>query len=109
MAPPSRKILVLGATGVIGKVLLNALLNAKNSFDRIGILTSAETLANKPELIASFKARGADILTGDLYQDEDVLEAYKGKPGTLYVLPGAWTDEGVRLRHGRLCRGAICY
>lgn len=79
MASPSRKILVLGATGVIGKVLLNALLNAKNSFDRIGILTSAETLTNKPELIESFKARGADILTGDLYKDDDVLEAYKGE------------------------------
>lgn len=86
MVPPSRKILVLGATGVIGKVLLNALLNAKNDFDRVGIFTSAETLANKSELIESFRARGADILTGDLYKDRDVLEAYKGTEKTILFI-----------------------
>lgn len=78
MAIPSRKILVLGATGVIGKVILDALLSARDSFDRIGLFTSAETIANKAELIGTFKARGAEVVIGDLYSANDILEAYKG-------------------------------
>ncbi|KAI1372066.1 isoflavone reductase family protein [Hypoxylon crocopeplum] len=78
MAPPSKKILVLGATGVIGKVLVNALLNAKENFERIGIFSSAETVANKQELIESYRRRGVDVIAGDLYSEDDVLDAYKG-------------------------------
>lgn len=78
MAPPSRKILVVGATGVIGKVLTNALINSKDSFERIGIFTSAETLANKAEEVESLRQRGVSIISGDIYNDDDVLEAYKG-------------------------------
>lgn len=74
----SRKILVLGATGVIGKVLTNALINSKDDFERIGIFTSTETVATKKELLESFTSRGVDIITGDLYNENDVLEAYKG-------------------------------
>lgn len=77
-AEPSKKILVLGATGVVGKALMNSLLNAKDNFERIGIFTSAESAASKAELLDSYKARGADILIGDLYSENDVLEAFKG-------------------------------
>lgn len=78
MATPSKKILVLGATGVVGKALTNSLLNAKGVFEKIGIFTSAESAAKKEELLDTYRTRGANILIGDLYRDEDVLEAYKG-------------------------------
>lgn len=78
MAPQSKRILVLGATGVIGEVLLNALVNAKDTFESIGIFTSATTVESKKDLVASFASRGVLVRTGDLYNDNDVLEMYKG-------------------------------
>lgn len=78
MPSPSKKILILGATGVIGKVLARALINAKDKFERIGIFTSADSVSNKKELIEYYKSCGLDIITGDLFNKEDVLEAYKG-------------------------------
>lgn len=79
MAAPSKKILVFGATGVLGKVLVNALANTKKHFERIGIFTSVETAETKKELLDSFKSRGVDMIVGDLYNDNDVLEAYTGR------------------------------
>ena len=75
----SRRILVIGATGVIGKVLLDALLNAKDEFETIGIFTSPATVESKKDLIESFQARGCVIRTGDLYNDEQVLEVFRGE------------------------------
>jgi uncharacterized protein YbjT (DUF2867 family) len=87
MASPSKKILVLGSTGVIGKVLVNALINAKGNFERIGIFTSADTARSKAALLETFKAQGVDIIIGDLYNEADVLEAYKGDvvPASSYL------------------------
>lgn len=78
MTAPSKKILLIGATGVVGKALTNSLLNAKDSFERIGIFTSPESAASKPELLDSYKTRGADVLIGDLYSENDMLEAFNG-------------------------------
>ncbi|CAK7208913.1 hypothetical protein SCUCBS95973_000274 [Sporothrix curviconia] len=72
------KILVVGATGVIGKVLVDAILNAREQFEAIGIFTSEATVESKKDLVESFKTRGAFIHTGDLYNDDDVLGVYKG-------------------------------
>ncbi|CAK7233139.1 hypothetical protein SBRCBS47491_008507 [Sporothrix bragantina] len=73
------KILVIGATGVIGKVLVDAILNAREQFDTIGIFTSEATIKNKKDLIDSFKSRGAVIRTGDVYNDDDVLNVFEGE------------------------------
>lgn len=97
MAPRSKKILVLGATGLIGKVLLNALVNAKDNFERIGIFTSAETLRNKNRLIESFKSRGVDVFEGDLDNDDDVLTAYKGVFSCLCVCRYVLRFHGIVL------------
>lgn len=78
MAPASKKVLVLGGTGVIGKVLLDTLLAAKDEFESIGLFTSPETCAKKAGLINSFKCRGAEVLVGDLANDNDVLKAFEG-------------------------------
>lgn len=77
-APPSRRILVLGATGVVGKVLTNSLLNAGKAFDRIGIFTSAESAASKKDILDAFRARGAELIIGDINNDNEVLAAYQG-------------------------------
>lgn len=78
MAPPSKKILVFGGTGLIGKFLVDALVEAKGSFERIGIFTSAATVDSKKELIDSYKSQGVEVITGDVGSESDVLEAYKG-------------------------------
>ncbi|KFA81547.1 hypothetical protein S40288_09054 [Stachybotrys chartarum IBT 40288] len=77
MSIPSKRILVLGATGVVGKVLTNSLLNAGPAFDHIGIFTSAESAASKSALLDEFRSRGAEVIVGDLFSEEDVLNAYK--------------------------------
>lgn len=74
---------MIGATGVIGKVLMNALIHSRNYFDDIGIFTSPETLTLKKALIDSYRENGVHVIIGDLYSDDDVLEAYKGP----YVKP----------------------
>lgn len=83
------KILVIGATGVIGKVLVDAILNAKEQFETIGVFTSQATVENKKDLIELFKARGAVVRIGDLYNDDDVLNVYKGKSTlrSIFILP----------------------
>ncbi|KAF7192468.1 Isoflavone reductase-like [Pseudocercospora fuligena] len=86
MAPASKKVLVLGSTGVIGRILLDTLLDAKDEFQRIGIFTSTETCAKKDGLISSFQSRGAEVLVGDLANDNDVLKAYEGFDTVLSAL-----------------------
>lgn len=82
MAPPSKKILVFGGTGVIGKVLVQALLNNQDDFERIGIFTSAETVQTKPAMIDSLTSRGIEVIVGDITSDNDVMQAYQSM-GTL--------------------------
>src|SRR3954453_8816614 len=86
--PPN--ILVIGATGLIGTPITKAILNAKSSFGRIAILTSTATVTNKASQIDSLKSQGAEILTGDLSNEQDVKRAYKGSPHhSPFVLPWA--------------------
>jgi hypothetical protein len=71
-------VLVIGATGVIGAPITQAIINAKSSFGRIAILTSSATVTNKASEIESLKSRGVEILTGDLSNEHDVKKAYNG-------------------------------
>ena len=73
-------ILIIGATGVIGAPITKAILNAKSSFGRIAVLTSSATVTNKASQIDSLKSQGAEILTGDLSNKQDVKRAYNGAP-----------------------------
>jgi len=77
----SKKILIFGATGVIGKYIIQEVVNAKSSFDKIGLFTSPETAKNKPDEINSLEERGVDINVGDVNSEEDVEKAYEGTPG----------------------------
>jgi hypothetical protein len=77
MADHPKDILVFGATGLIGTHIINELIAAK-SFGRLAIFTSLDTLQRKPDVISSLKARGVDVLAGDLTNAADVENAYKG-------------------------------
>lgn len=71
-------VLIFGATGLIGKHITNALLEAKSNFNKIGIFTSAGSVERKAEVFDDFKAKGAEVITGDIQNEQDVLNAYKG-------------------------------
>ena len=74
----SKKVLIFGATGVIGKYIIQEVVNAKSSFDKIGLFTSPETAKNKPDEINSWEEKGVDVHIGDVNSEEDVKKAYEG-------------------------------
>ena len=76
-----QNLLVIGATGVIGKYITDALLNAKSHFGRIAIFTSSGTLSKKATDLEGLRARGVEILTGDLRSEGDIKKAYEGVVG----------------------------
>jgi hypothetical protein len=76
------KLLIIGATGVIGKYITNAILESKprlSSLSLISILTSPATAASpaKEALLSSWKAKGLSVITGDINNADDVRNAYK--------------------------------
>ncbi|KAI9744065.1 MAG: hypothetical protein M1818_002217 [Claussenomyces sp. TS43310] len=76
--PVPRTILVFGATGLIGKPITKELVENIQSFDRLAIFTSVGGTEEKKALLASWKAAGADIIEGDVTDNEQILKAYKG-------------------------------
>lgn len=73
-----QNLLIIGATGVIGKPITREIINAKNSFGRIAILTSENTIKNKPSEIDGLKKSGIEILNGDITKEDDMKKAYHG-------------------------------
>lgn len=73
-----RKVLIFGATGVIGKFIIQEIVNAKSSFDKIGLFTSPETASNKRDEINGWEENGVDINVGDVNLEDDVKKAYEG-------------------------------
>ncbi|KAK2743566.1 hypothetical protein FQN55_007164 [Onygenales sp. PD_40] len=72
-----RNILIFGATGTIGTYILNSLITGKSHFNRLAIFTSPSTVENKADTIADLKARGVEVIVGDVRSEEDVWGAYK--------------------------------
>ena len=75
MAP---KVLIIGATGTIGKPITQQIIAASSSFERIAILTSNNTLNSKKDELKALTARGVDTLVGDLGIEAEVKKAYEG-------------------------------
>jgi uncharacterized protein YbjT (DUF2867 family) len=86
-APAPKKIIVFGATGVIGKYIIGALIDAKLSFEKIGIFTSSATAADKKELLEAWKSQGVEIIVGSVDIEPDVRAALKGKSSLSIELP----------------------
>lgn len=75
MAP---MILIIGATGAIGKPITQEILAAKSHFERIAIVTSTNTLNNKKDEVKALTEQGVDVLVGDLTNEMEVKKAYEG-------------------------------
>lgn len=89
-------LLILGSTGWIGAYITEQILLAKASFGRIAILTSQTSATNKAAVFEKLKARGAEIIIGDISKPKDLLDACKGTEhstsGTGYFLTPEQTD-----------------
>lgn len=72
-----RKILVFGATGVIGKFIIQELYNARSSFEKIGIFTSPATANNKSDVIQGWEEKGVEIIVADVNSESDIAKAYE--------------------------------
>lgn len=77
MTTESKNILIFGGTGVIGKFLTQALLDAKQSFGHIALFTSPSTVQDKAAQLEKWKSQGLEIITGDITKDKQVSEVYQ--------------------------------
>lgn len=71
-------LLVFGATGAIGSYIIAAIVNARDSFNRIAVFTSQNTLSTKETEINVLRDKGVEILVGDVTNEDDVLKAFDG-------------------------------
>ncbi|KAI2775975.1 NAD(P)-binding protein [Daldinia loculata] len=72
-------ILIIGATGTIGKYITEAILSADPHVGRqVSIFTSPATASSpdKEAILSSWKSRGLSVITGDLSNADDVRNAY---------------------------------
>ena len=88
-----RNILIIGATGLIGTPITQAIVAAKSSFGRIVILTSEATASKKAQIISRQEENGVEVLTGQLTDEESVKRAYKGEQ-SITLLPGMFEVVG---------------
>jgi nucleoside-diphosphate-sugar epimerase len=77
-AKASKRLLIVGASGLIGSRITNAIVQNKKSFDRIAIFTSPNTVQTKVDFIKWLKGEGVEIIEGDATNSDDIKRAYKG-------------------------------
>lgn len=74
-----RNLLLFGATGNIGTHILDAILTARQEFDRVAIFTSPATAASKKDFLDNLKrSNNVEVLVGDLQDEDAVKKAYEG-------------------------------
>ncbi|KIN00005.1 hypothetical protein OIDMADRAFT_181258 [Oidiodendron maius Zn] len=73
-----RNLLLFGATGQIGAFILDALLSARDEFERIAIFTSQNTVETKADSLVRLKKNGVEIIVGEISDEEAVGKAYEG-------------------------------
>lgn len=77
-----KNILFFGATGTIGRYILDAVLSARDEFDRIVIFTAPYAEGKDSDKAAYLKQKQekkrVEIITGDISDEKAVLAAYKG-------------------------------
>ena len=74
----SPNILIIGATGAIGKYITEQIILSKSSFGRVAILTSQNTVNTKKAELEKLKVDGVEVIVGDLGVEDDVKNAYHG-------------------------------
>jgi FlaA1/EpsC-like NDP-sugar epimerase len=75
-----KKVLVFGATGLIGHHIIREIYDARSSFEKIGFFTSESTAKNKSDELNEWKEKGVDVIVGDVNSEDDVAKAYEGAP-----------------------------
>jgi uncharacterized protein YbjT (DUF2867 family) len=73
-----KKVLVFGATGLIGHHIIQEIHNARSSFEKIGFFTSESTAKNKSEEISDWREKGVEVIVGNVNSEDDVAKAYEG-------------------------------
>ena len=76
---PAKNILIIGSTGVIGTYITRAIVDAKQHFGRICVLTSEKTVIEKVQDICALESWGVEVFVGRLEDEKRVKEAYKGE------------------------------
>ena len=74
-----QNLLIIGATGIIGKPITREIIQAKTLFGRIAVLTSKNTVQKKSSEIEELEESGVEILVGDITSEEDVKRAYQSR------------------------------
>ncbi|KAI1948004.1 importin subunit beta-3 [Ophidiomyces ophidiicola] len=67
-----QKVLVFGATGLIGSKILSALVAIKAHLESIAVFTSLTTLEKKSEFLDDLKNEGIRVITGNLNNEDDI-------------------------------------
>lgn len=74
-----RNLLLIGATGTVGRFITQSIVSARSEFDRIAVLTSAPaTHSDKEKFLEDLKSKNVEIMIGDINNESDVTNAYKG-------------------------------
>lgn len=74
-----KKLLIFGATGLVGRHIVQQILTGKDAFDRIAIFTSPDTVNSKSEEIESLKNQGVEVIVGQITDENDVRKAFQGE------------------------------
>jgi hypothetical protein len=85
MAAATRSILAFGATGNIGKFIINELSKAHQAgtFSRLAIFTSQSTVDNKSTVINDLKSRGIEVFVGDIANKDTLRSVISGQAKAL--------------------------
>jgi nucleoside-diphosphate-sugar epimerase len=78
MATECKKLLIFGATGLIGSRIIQEIVRNKSKFDRIAVFTSSGTYESKASEMQSLKKGGVEVIVGDVTNSDDVKKAYQG-------------------------------
>jgi len=97
MSGNPKNIIVLGATGVIGRHIISELINARDSFGRLAIFTSEDTLQRKSSEIETLKAKDVDVVVGDITNTADIQRAYKDVDTVVSAVGRPIIDAQIKL------------
>lgn len=79
-----KSLLIFGATGTIGKIIVNSILSTKSSFDRVAVFTSPATKKSKGHELELLRHSDVEIILGDIHDEVHVLKAYQGEYRPFY-------------------------
>lgn len=97
MVASTHNICIIGATGLVGTHITNAILQSKDSFGRIVIFTSPDTVRSKADEIEQLIRRGAEVVTGSIESDADINKAYEGIDTVVSAVGRPVIDKQLKL------------